>query len=126
MSIKISTLLNKIDSFASKENATIIMDFYNYMQEGGSSENHKVNNLRVVMGYAKYVGNTCLYNVNKRGQILSFLNTKIKYILIDPDKRWITTWNHYLNRLKLFYRWLYNVRSLSGGYNNNNNDGYYN
>jgi len=25
-------------------------------------------------------------------------------------KKWITTWNDHLNILKLFYRWLYNVR----------------
>jgi hypothetical protein len=31
MSIKILTLLNKIDSMASKENVSIIMDLYNYM-----------------------------------------------------------------------------------------------
>lgn len=122
MSIKISTLLNKIDSLVSKENASIIMDFYNYMQGKGSSENHKVNNLRVVMDYAKYLGNVCLYDINKRGQILSFLNTKIKDISQDPDKRWITTWNHYLNRIRLFFRWLYNVHNLSS----DSHDSYYN
>jgi site-specific recombinase XerC len=32
----------------------------------------------------------------------------MKSIEQDPDKKWITTWNHYLNRIKLFVRWLYN------------------
>jgi hypothetical protein len=27
----------------------------------------------------------------------------------DPDKKWITTWNNYLSRIKFFLRWLYNV-----------------
>ena len=27
-------------------------------------------------------------------------------ILKVPDKKWITTWNHYLNRIRLFFRWL--------------------
>lgn len=60
MFIKISTLLNKIFLLPCKENAIIIMDFYNYMQEtdGSSSENHKVNNIRVVIDYAKYLENT--------------------------------------------------------------------
>ncbi len=53
--------------------------------------------------------------MNKKGQITSFLNTKIKDIPVDPDKRWIITWNHYLNRLKLFFRWLYNAHNLSCG-----------
>jgi hypothetical protein len=29
---------------------------------------------------------------------------------IDPDKRWIRTWNDYLQRLKYFFRRLYNKR----------------
>ncbi len=28
----------------------------------------------------------------------------------DPDKKWITTWNDYLWRIKYFYRWLYNAK----------------
>jgi integrase/recombinase XerD len=41
---------------------------------------------------------------------MAFLDTKIKNIQQDPDKRWITTWNHYLHRIKHFIRWLYNYR----------------
>ena len=32
----------------------------------------------------------------------------MKSVEQDPDKKWITTWNHYLNRIKLFVRWFYN------------------
>ena len=28
----------------------------------------------------------------------------------DPDKRWIRTWNDYLQRIKYFFRWLYNQK----------------
>ena len=28
----------------------------------------------------------------------------------DPDKKWITTWNDYLWRIKYFYRWFYNYK----------------
>ena len=34
-----------------------------------------------------------------REEIVSFLNTKIKDITVDPDKKWITTWNDYLWRI---------------------------
>jgi len=47
-------------------------------------------------------------DITKRQQILEFLNTKVKSYDEDPNKRRITTLNNYLNRLKLFYRWLYN------------------
>ena len=30
----------------------------------------------------------------------------------DPDKKWITTWNHYLVHIKHFFRWLYNYKSF--------------
>jgi integrase/recombinase XerD len=118
-----STLVNKIDLLPNKQNVSIIMDFYKYMQEKGSSEHHKVNNLRVVIEYAKYLGPDCCFSdINKRDQIVSFLSTKIKGVSIDPDKRWITTWNHYLNRIKLFFRWMYNVNFASKGDNHNDDD----
>ena len=56
MSIKISTLLKRIDSIGSKENASIILDFYNYMREKGSSVNHIMNNLKVIIEYAELFG----------------------------------------------------------------------
>jgi integrase/recombinase XerD len=110
MSIKISTLLAKVDSLPNKQNASIIMDFYRYMQDNGSSENHQINNLTVTIDYAKSFGPTTFYEINKKDQIMPYLNTKIKDDRLDPDKRWITTWNHYLNRIKLFFRWLYNYQ----------------
>ena len=36
------------------------------------------------------------------------MDTKIKANEQDPDKRWITTWNDYLGRIKYFFRWLHN------------------
>ena len=45
-------------------------------------------------------------------QVMRFLNTKIKSEQIDSDKKWITTWNDYLWRLKLFFRWLHNKKII--------------
>ena len=99
-SVKLSSIVNnKIGLVPNKENSTIIYDFYTYMQEKGSSENHQVNNLKVVIDFANFLGaNITFYNICKKEQIISFLNKKIKNSDIDPDKRWITTWNHFLNR----------------------------
>ncbi len=94
--VKFSTLISMVDSLQNKDNVQIIMDFYNYMCEKNSSENHKINNLKVVIDCARYLGDICLYEVNKKSQITSFLNTKVKDTPTDPDKRWITTWNHFL------------------------------
>jgi integrase/recombinase XerD len=78
------------------------------MQDKGSSENHQVNNLKVVMDFAKFLGPTMFHEIQNRELVISFLNMKIKSAEVDPEKRWITTWNHYLNRIKLFERWLFN------------------
>jgi integrase/recombinase XerD len=133
-SVKLSTIVdNKIGIVPNKENSAIIYEFYNYMQERGSSENHQVNNLKVVINFANFLGpNITFYNICKKEQITSFLNTKIKSSDIDPDKKWITTWNHFLNRIKLFMRWLYNYHyrlkqnnienNFSEDINDNNNE----
>ncbi len=34
----------------------------------------------------------------------------MKVSIIDPEKRWITTWNDYLGDLKYLFRWLYNYK----------------
>jgi len=108
MSIKINTLLKNIESLANKDNVSILLDFYNYLKEKDLSENHIQNNLKVMLDYVKYLDIVKLTEVHSRDQILLYLSTKIKNNSIDPDKRWITTWNHFLNRLKLFFRWLHN------------------
>jgi integrase/recombinase XerD len=109
MSTKISTLLTKVDSLPNRENAAVILDFYKYMKDRGSSENHIINNFKVILNLAGFLGPEEYETIKKREQILSFLNSKIKDSKVDPERRWITTWNHYLNRTKLFYRWYYNA-----------------
>jgi hypothetical protein len=59
--------------------------------------------------FARFLGHgTDFHSVQKKDQVLSFLNTRIKGTEIDPEKRWIRTWNDYLQRIKYFFRWLYN------------------
>ncbi|HJS64229.1 MAG TPA: hypothetical protein VJ767_05170 [Nitrososphaeraceae archaeon] len=56
-SVKLSTIVdNKIGLVPNKENSSIIYDFYKYMQEKGSSDNHQVNNLKVVIDFANFLG----------------------------------------------------------------------
>ena len=52
---------------------------------------------------------TSFLEIQRRDQILTFLDSKIKSAEEDPDGRSITTWNHYLSHLKYFFRWLYNI-----------------
>jgi integrase/recombinase XerD len=64
------------------------------MKTNGASERHQNNSLKVCNAFALSLGkDITFYDINKKDQILSFLNTKIKSQEQDPDKKWITTWN---------------------------------
>jgi integrase/recombinase XerD len=109
MIAKLSKNINKIQYLPNSSNSKIISDLLSYMKGNGSSERHQNNHLHVMIEYAIFLGpNTIFYNSNRKEQILSFLDRKIEDSVIDPEKRWITSWNHYLVRIKLFFRWFYN------------------
>jgi len=109
MPFKLSTTIGKIQNISNAKNLEIINNFLEYMRSNGSSEHHQNNNLKVVIAFSNFIGkDISFYDITKKEQILEFLNIKVKSYDEDPDKKWITTWNNYLNRLRLFYRWLYN------------------
>jgi hypothetical protein len=102
MVAKLSTTIDKIQNLSNSSNSKILNEFLLYMKNNGSSERHQNNNLNVMIEFSNYFGsNTTFYDIYKREQILSFLDTKIKDSSIDPEKRWITSWNHYLTRIGL-------------------------
>jgi integrase/recombinase XerD len=112
MPFKLSTTIGKIQNIPNSKNIEIIKEFLEYMRNNSSSEHHQNNNLKVVITFSNFIGkDTSFLDIIKKEQILDFLNTKVKNYDEDPDKRWITTWNNYLNRLRLFYRWLYNHKN---------------
>ena len=109
MPIKLSTLLNKVEELHFKENSETINKFYSFMKNNNSSERHIVNNLKVILNFENFFHPSKNLKEIDRQNIDAFLDSKIKSLEIDPEKRWITTWNHYLNHLKFFYRWVYNA-----------------
>jgi hypothetical protein len=48
--------------------------------------------------------NVAFYDIKNKEQIIAFLDRKVKSREEDPEKKWIATWNHYLNRVWLFFR----------------------
>src|SRR6478752_5670572 len=78
------------------------------MKENGTSERHQNNNLKAILAFSNYYGQTRLNDINKKEDVLSFLQSKIKDREYDPEQKWITTYNDYLHRIKHFYMWLYN------------------
>lgn len=123
MPAKLTTTINKIQKVPNPVNAEIISEFYYHLKETGASENHQNNCLKIVIGLANSLGpDSSFYDIKKKEQIIAFLNTKIKSQEEDPDKKWITTWNDYLNRIRLFFRWLYNARSKEDSSENTHSD----
>ena len=53
---------------------------------------------------------TNLSQVTSIDDIIAFLYTRRKTKNEDPEQKWITTWNDYLWRIKIFYRWYYNTK----------------
>jgi integrase/recombinase XerD len=85
MPSKLSTLVSKIPAIPNYKNAKVIDEFYQYMKENGASEKHMTNKLQTVLYYATFLGPyNCMLDINKREQILTFLNTKQKDENVDP------------------------------------------
>ena len=106
MPFTLTTITKKIDDIQNAVNREQVKQFRDYMAERDLSNNHQINNLKVMISFATYLGpETTFYQISKKEQNIAFLDTKKKDTVEDPERRWITTWNYYLNRLKLFFRW---------------------
>jgi hypothetical protein len=111
MPVKLSSTVNSISTIPNPTNASLLIEFYEYMKANGTSESYQNGNLKILIYFARFLGPQIrFYDINKKEQILAFLNTRIKDSAADPDKRWIRTWNDYLQRIKYFFRWLLNYK----------------
>ena len=78
------------------------------MKSNSSSENHIINNLKSIINFENFFQSQKALKEIKKQDIIKFLDSKVKPPEMDPEKKWITTWNHYLTHLKSFFRWLHN------------------
>ena len=81
-------------------NTALISEFHQNIKSNGASESHQNNCLKINKNAIFLGPNVTFYDICRRQQIMQFLDTKIKSADIDPDKKWITTWNDYLNDIK--------------------------
>src|SRR3954469_17008604 len=111
MPVKLSTTLKNIELLENAVNSILIFEFYNYLQSNNTSESYQNQNIKALINFAKFLGpERDFYQLSKKENILAFLDTKIKSKEIDPDGKWIRTWNDYLQRIKYFIRWIYNEK----------------
>ena len=73
------------------------------------SVHHINNSLKAAISFANYLGTEkSFYDITTKQQVISFLDIKRKSEDSDPEMKWITTWNHYLNRIRFLFRWFHN------------------
>jgi hypothetical protein len=90
MPLKLSTAIGKIQNIPNIKNIEIVNEFLEYMRSNGSSEHHQNSNLKVGIAFGNFIcKNNSFYDINKKEQVLEFLNTKVKSYDEDPDKRWM-------------------------------------
>jgi integrase/recombinase XerD len=113
MPVKLSTTIDKIQSLSNSVNSKLISELCEYMKKNGLSESHINNTLKTNMLFSGFLGlDISFYDVKSKEQIINFLDSKMKNSELDPDRKWITTWNDYLGDIKYFFRWLYNYQSI--------------
>ena len=106
MPTKLKDTLEKVRKLDNRSNSELLIEFYEYLRAVRTSERYQSDILKILVKFSEFVDDN-LIDVQKKEQVIAFLNTKVKNKEEDPDERWITTWNDYLWRIKYFYRWLY-------------------
>jgi hypothetical protein len=117
---KLETVLKHVEEISNDVNRQLIHEYHKYLVSRDTSTNYQKDNVKLIYMFAKFLGESKIFNdVEDSETIMAFLDIKRKSKGEDPEQKWITTWNDYLWRLKMFYRWLYNIK-LKG--NNNYRD----
>ena len=66
MPYRLPTLLNKLDNLDNNSNASLIKEFYDYMNKNNLSVNHKLNNLRVIIPFSNFLGSRSFFDVKTK------------------------------------------------------------
>lgn len=107
---KLETVLTKVEDVSNNVNKDLILEYYRYLISRDTSINYQKDNIKLLLLFVKFLEIKTFHEVKERETIVSFLDTRRKNKEEDPEQKCITTWNDYLWRLKMFYRWLYNIK----------------
>ena len=115
-SSRLENVLQQIETIEDKLNKTLIQEFSKYLISKDSSASYQRNCIKIILMFADFLQSrkeeekTNLSQVTSIDDIITFLDTRRKTKNEDPEQKWITTWNDYLWRIKIFYRWYYNTK----------------
>lgn len=114
MPTSLQRVLTTIESMDEKNasDAALLRDFQGWMADNQKSEAYIKNNLKAIINFTQWrherYPDETLHDVKDDKVIRKFLDSKRDKT--NASERWHTTWNDYLDRIKVFYRWLYNIR----------------
>ena len=112
---RLENVLQQIETIEDKLNKTLIQEFSKYLISKDTSASYQRNCIKIILMFADFLQSrkeekTNLSQVTSIDDIIAFLDTRRKTKNEDPEQKWITTWNDYLWRIKIFYRWYYNTK----------------
>ena len=99
MPTKLKDTLEKVRKLDNKSNSDLLIEFYEYLRAVRTSERYQSDILKVLIKFSEFIDDN-LFIVEKKEQVIAFLNTKRKSKEEDPEEKWITTWNDYRPREK--------------------------
>ena len=109
MPSRLVSVIKRIESLPNYKNKMLIDSFADFMKRIDIIEKYQKDNLFVIILFARYLGDRELSDVGRKHDIIEFLDTRRKDTTVDPNQKWIRTWNDYLQRIKYFMRWLHNT-----------------
>ena len=121
---RLQNVLEQIETVEDNLNKNLIQEFSKYLISKDTSANYQRNCIKIMLMFGDFLQSrkeeekTNLSQVTSIDDIIAFLDTRKKTKDEDPEQKWITTWNDYLWRIKIFYRWYYNTKILKTIANN--------
>ncbi len=98
MTTKPETVIRQIEELP-KIHSKPLLQFKDWLVDDEDSMlSNAANYLRVLKLFSFHLGNKEFKNIT-REDVLEFLDKRKKSIDIDPDKKWVRTWNDYLARI---------------------------
>jgi hypothetical protein len=112
---RLENVLEQIETVENKVNKDLIDQFSKYLITKDASANYQRNCIKIMLMFADFLERKKEMNLTQTvssDDIILFLDSRKRSNEEDPDQKWITTWNDYLWRIKIFYRWYYNTKIL--------------
>ena len=74
---KLKDTIEKVRKLDNRSNSELLIEFYEYLRSVRTSERYQSDVLKVLVKFSEFV-NDDLVSIQKKQQVIAFLNTKIK------------------------------------------------